>query len=236
MAAPVLACIEVGGSGAQTVTFAADGSSGFLPGAVPDGDRLAIAVPGIVEHGRVVAASNLGWFDVDPTEVLRLGRSADLVLNDGKAQALGEADLRGIDDLTLVALGTGVGGAVVRGGAVVADNLFGHATGYSDRTCACGAVGCLETVAAGWALPDPLPGRLVGPIASALADAIAREAPTELIVIAGGLARRHPSIIITVAGLLPDHIVQPSAAPLRAKSAAAWGLRSAVLAEGAHRA
>ena len=230
-----LACIEVGGSGAQTVRFATDGTVRFVAGAVPDGELLAIAVPGIVDRGRVLAASNLGWFDVDPAETLHLGRHADLVMNDGEAQALGEAALRGVDEVTLVALGTGIGGAVVRDGSVVADNLFGHTPGYSTRICPCGAVGCLETVAAGWALPDPLAADHLGPVASALADAIQREAGTDLIVISGGLARRHPSVVSTVASLLPDRTVEASAAPAEAKSAAAWGLRRAVLGEGARR-
>jgi hypothetical protein len=232
----VLACIEIGGSGAQTVTFEADGTARFWSGAIADADRVAIAVPGIVERGRVVAASNLGWFDVDPAEALHLGRSADVVLNDGEAQALGEAALRGVDDLTLVALGTGVGGAVVNGGAVVADNLFGHATGYSERPCLCGATGCLETVAAGWAMPEPLPPAMVEPIARALAHAIAREPVTRLVVVAGGMTRRHPGIVESVAALLTDHDVEASAAPEEAKSAAAWGLRHVVLGEGVRRA
>lgn len=232
---PVLACIEIGGSGMQTVTFGEDGTAGFLPGAVANGDRLAIAVPGIVERGRVVAASNLEWFDVDPAEMLRLGRHADVVLNDGCAQALGEAELRGVDELTLVALGTGIGGAVVHGGVVVADNLFGHGSGYSDRPCVCGNVGCLETVAGGWALPDPLPAERVQAVADAVAAALDREAPAGLIVVAGGLARRHPGIVTCIAARLPARTVEASAAPAGAKSAAAWGLRSVVLGEGACR-
>ncbi|HEX4905822.1 MAG TPA: ROK family protein [Acidimicrobiales bacterium] len=229
-----LACIEVGGSGSQTVVFDGDGIARFVGGAVPDGDQLAIAVPGIVERGRVVAASNLGWFDVDPAEALRLGRHAELVLNDGEAQALGEAELRGVDDLTLVALGTGIGGAVVAQGAVVRDNLFGHARTYSTRTCACGEIGCLETVAAGWALPDPVGRELVEPIAAALADAIRREAPLGLVVLSGGIAVRYPDIVEAVAALLPEHTIESTAAPTGAKSAAAWGLRRA-LRHGAHR-
>jgi hypothetical protein len=232
---PSLACIEVGGSGAQTVAFDATGRATFVPGAVAGGVLLAIAVPGIIAHGRVVGASNLGWFDVDPAEALHLGRGADLVLNDGEAQALGEAELRGVDDLTLVALGTGIGGAVVRDGEVVRDNLFGHTGGYSKRMCACGNVGCLETVAGGWALPDPVPDVLVGPVASAVADAVVREAPVGLVVIAGGIAARYPGIVATVATLLPEHVVEPTAAPSGAKSAAAWGLRRAIARQDARR-
>ena len=226
----VLACIEVGGSGSQTVVFR-DGEASFLDGASADGaDVVAIAVPGIVAAGRVVAASNLDWWDVDPAEQLGLGRSADAVLNDGEAAALGEAALRGVDDLTYVGLGTGVGGAVVQDGVVTGENLFGHATTYSARACTCGRIGCLETVAAGWALPDPLTEEAITVMTEALAHAIVREplAATELVVVAGGMARRHLEIVRQLGALLPDRIVEPTAAPAAAKSAAAWGLRRVV--------
>ena len=143
------ACIEVGGSGVQTVLFDGDKPPRIVVGAVaPEGAAVAIAVPGWVADGRVLAASNLGWFDVDPAQALGLGVRAQAVCNDAEAAALGESVLRDGADLVYVGLGTGVGGAIVADGAVVAANRFGHATGFSDKTCPCGQIGCLETVAA----------------------------------------------------------------------------------------
>ena len=230
-----ITCIEVGGSGTQTVSFDADGAPSISSGATARaGDIVGVAVPGIVRDGRVVAASNLGWYDVDPAEQLGLPSPAHTVLNDGEASALGEAAIRNVDHLAFVGLGTGVGGAVVRAGQVVAENLFGHAVGFSDRPCQCPQTGCLETVAAGWALPSPLSEDDVEAVAGALARAIHEEpaADVELLVIGGGLAGRYPRIVHAVAERLPSRTVEGSAAPPAAKSAAAWGLRRAMLGSG----
>ena len=228
-----LACVEVGGSGCQTVVFEGDTVS-FHDGARrPDGAELAIAVPGLIEDGRVVAASNLGWFDVDPAAELSLDGRASFVLNDAAAAALGEAALReGVPDLVFVGLGTGVGGAVVAGGTVVAENLFGHATGFSDRPCPCGRIGCLETVVSGWALPAALDATALHAAATLLARAIEAEpaAVPGLVVVAGGIADAHPALISALAAALPDRTVEPSAAPAGAKSASVWGLRHALTA------
>ena len=228
----MLACVEVGGSSVETVTFADDGTIVRVDGAqrAPT-TPLVIATPGIVEGNRVVAASNLGWFDVDPAEALGIGPSAVLVLNDAEAAALGELALRDeSDDLVLVTLGTGVGGAVVLDDIVVAANLFGHERGYSDMACVCGRIGCLETVAGGWALPLPLTERDLDRVARAVATAVDSEplATGGLVVVSGGLARRYPEIVLRVGEYLPQRLVEPSAAPHGFKSAAAWGLRAAL--------
>lgn len=231
------ACVEVGGGGVQTVLLSPGSAPVVLDGAhAPAGLPVLVAVPGLVHAGRVVIASNLGWVDVDPAEQLGLDRHASLVLNDAEAAALGESALRGRADLVHVGLGTGVGGAVVRDGAVVGANLLGHRSPWADAArslppfgdvlCPCGQVGCLETVAAGWALPDPLPADAVPALAAAIAAAVEDEplATPRLVVVAGGLARRHPAVVAAVAAALPDRVVEPSAAPDGAKSAAAWGL------------
>lgn len=229
-----LACVEVGGSGCQTIVFhgdvwvAADGAW------CPPGARLAMAVPGLIEGDRVVGASNLDWYDVDPAEQLGLAGPAALVLNDAEAAALGEAALRSAHgapaDLVFLGLGTGVGGAVVIDGEVMGANLFGHTPGFSELTCRCGAVGCLETVVSGWALPARLDPDQVRIAAEALTAAIAAEAlaTPELVVAAGGMAAANPLLVDALRELLPAHRVESSAAPATAKSASAWGLRHAL--------
>jgi predicted NBD/HSP70 family sugar kinase len=152
-----LVCVEIGGGGVETVLLDEDGTATRLDGlAAPAGLPLLIAVPGIIEDGRVVIASNLGWYDVDPAAQLGLPAPAALVGIVAETAALGVSALRGGTDLVFLGLGTGVGGAVVVDGAATC-NLFAHHPGFSDRTCTCTRTGCLETVAAGWALPDPLP-------------------------------------------------------------------------------
>jgi predicted NBD/HSP70 family sugar kinase len=221
-----LACIEVGGGGVETVVL-----GGLVPQVLsgarpPAGLPVLLAVPGLLDGGRVVAASNLGWFDVDPSEALGIDRPAELLLNDAEAAALGESALRDGAALTYIGLGTGVGGAVVRDGVVVAANLLGHGGAFGEVTCPCGRTGCLETVAAGWALPDPLPAEQLPVVAAALGTAVRDEplATAALVVVGGGLARRHPGVVAALASALPERTVEPTAAPAGVKSAAAWGL------------
>ncbi len=223
---PPVACIEVGGGSIETVVLGTP-SMVILPGVRPPiGLPVLLAVPGLIDSGRVLAASNLGWFDVDPSVALGLDHPAELVLNDAEAAALGEWALRDGEGLTYVGFGTGIGGAVIRDGAVVGTNLLGHSGSFSDVACRCGRTGCLETVAAGWALPDPLSATDIVDVAAAVAAAIRAEplAGTSLVVVAGGVARHYPALVEAVADALPERVVEPTAAPAQAKSAAAWGL------------
>ena len=83
--------------------------------------------------------------------------------NDARAALIGEWRYgagRGVDDVFMITLGTGVGTAAVVGGRPLAGpffaggNLGGHIIVKSGgRLCTCGARGCLETEASGWVLP-----------------------------------------------------------------------------------
>ncbi|MDQ1688060.1 MAG: hypothetical protein QOK42_1035 [Frankiaceae bacterium] len=226
-AGPVAACVEVGASGAQTAVLDHFGRLSFYDGvAVPGDVPVLAAVPGLLSGTHVVAASNLGWFDVPVAEALGLDEPVHLLCNDAEAAALGEQVLRGGEpDLVYVGVGTGVGGAVVRGGAVTG-NLFGHSGSFGARRCPCGSTGCLETVAAGWALGDPASTSELERAAQAIAAAVEAEplATPQLVVLAGGIPRRHPNLLAMVAAALPGRRVEPTIAPPAAKSAAAWGL------------
>jgi predicted NBD/HSP70 family sugar kinase len=224
--------VEVGGSSTQTVVFSPGGRL-ILDGAhQPDDAALALAVPGIIDGTRVVAASNLGWFDVDPVAELGLDGPAVLVCNDAEAAALGEAALRTESDLVYVGLGTGVGGAIVRDLRIVASNRFGHAPAGGTRRCRCGQVGCVETIAGGWALPPRPTENDIGAAALAIARAVRTDplATPDTVVLAGGIVRRHPAVVELVSTALPERLVVRSAAHPDAKSAAAWGLQALVAA------
>jgi predicted NBD/HSP70 family sugar kinase len=234
-----LACVEIGGGSIQTVLFEGDHTT-LLDGAhQPDGFALAFAVPGVIANGVVRLASNLGWKDTDPVVALQLRGPASLVINDAEAAALGEAALRGprgLSRLVYIGVGTGIGGAVIADGTVVRSNLFGHdfpghGTRHGDRRCRCERIGCLETVAGGWALPDPLNEHLVRTVADHLADAITAHelAGDGVVVLAGGIARRYPALAARVAARLPHREIETSLAPAEAKSAAAWGLQYALI-------
>jgi glucokinase len=124
----------------------------------------AVAVPGTVDEGAGIArgAANLGWRDVPLANLIsqRLGLPFALG-HDVRAGALAEGQLgsgRGIGDFLFVTIGTGVGGAIVAGGRVLAGahsraGEIGHLVVRSDgRECACGKRGCLETIASAPAL------------------------------------------------------------------------------------
>ncbi|MEX2394602.1 MAG: ROK family protein [Actinomycetota bacterium] len=237
-----LACVEVGGGSIQTVVFDNGTEPRMLEGAhQPPGAVVAVAVPGVISGGVVREASNLGWKDADPIERLGLEGPALVVLNDAEAAALGEAALRSYDGrLVFIAIGTGIGGAVVDRGRVLRTNLFGHdapghGRSFGDRPCPCGRSGCLETEVAGWALPDPLDARGLERVGRLLAEAIASHelAATGLVVVGGGISRRYEAIVDHVRVFLHGRPVEATRAPIEAKSAAAWGLRSEV--EGATR-
>lgn len=224
----VTACVEVGASSVQTVLLQGRTPVSVRLGAhePPAGAPLLIAVPGFIEGRTVLAASNLGWYDVDPAEALGLAAPADLVCNDAEAAALGESALRtGSPDLVFIGLGTGVGGAVVRQGEVEA-NLLAHLDGFGTATCICTQTGCLETVAGGWALPSTLTPSDLSALAAALAEAVQRElsATPPLVVLAGGLAAAYPQLRDLVQQSLPHRQVEESAAE-GTKSAAPWGLQ-----------
>jgi glucokinase len=83
--------------------------------------------------------------------------------NDARMALLGEyyaGAARGFEDVVMVTLGTGIGGAAMIGGRLLrgkhsqAGNLGGHIpVVLHGRACTCGGIGCAESEAAGWSLP-----------------------------------------------------------------------------------
>ena len=83
--------------------------------------------------------------------------------NDARAALLGEhtaGAARGVSDVLMLTLGTGIGSALLVGGKpfrtsqAQGGNLGGHiAVAVNGRPCTCGAVGCMEAEASTWALP-----------------------------------------------------------------------------------
>lgn len=83
--------------------------------------------------------------------------------NDARGALIGEWRYgagRGVDNVVMITIGTGIGTAVISEGKPLSGpnftggNLGGHILVHTGgRTCTCGAVGCLETEASGWVLP-----------------------------------------------------------------------------------
>lgn len=121
--------------------------------------RLVLSIPGIVdeENGVVIRSTNIPALDGAP-----LGRQLESalgvpvdVINDGHAAAVAEASWgagAGIDDVFVLALGTGIAGAHVVDGRVVTGahgsaGELGHVTiDPMGGECSCGRRGCLETI------------------------------------------------------------------------------------------
>lgn len=125
-------------------------------------DGCGVGVAGMLEgdSGMVAVAPNLGWRNVPfgPMLAQRLGRPVRVV-NDLSAAAWGELHAgagRGMTNLLVVFVGSGVGSALVVDGrlvrgAVGAAGEFGHVkvVAQGGRLCGCGQYGCLEAYAGG---------------------------------------------------------------------------------------
>ena len=130
-----------------------------------EAEALGIGVAAQVDLEGVVRGSpNLGWRNVPLKKKLekQLGLPV-AVTNDVRAATWGEwlyGSGRGVDDLAVLFVGTGVGGGVISGGNVLSGctnsgGELGHITIVSDgRKCRCPNKGCLEAYAGGWAIAE----------------------------------------------------------------------------------
>ena len=125
---------------------------------------VGVGVAGLVdaERSRVYFAPNLRWSQVPVRALLEAATGLPVVVeNDGNIAAWGEYRFgagRGARDITLVTVGTGIGGGIVIDGRLFrgahgAAGEIGHLNAVPDgRPCGCGRNGCLEQYASGNAL------------------------------------------------------------------------------------
>jgi glucokinase len=135
-------------------------AAGVLPSAC---DGLGIGFPAIVdaERGEIISTLPGKLDDLSGVEILQCLRN-ELRLpvkleNDAKLALLGERSsgaARGLRDVVLVTLGTGIGSAVMLDGRLLrsrlgqAGNLGGHlSVDLPGPPCACGNLGCAEALA-----------------------------------------------------------------------------------------
>jgi glucokinase len=156
---------------------AADASAGRVR-------ALAWALPCIISPDGKKVVRTFGKFEDAPRLDLAAWAQETMGLpllleNDARAAALGEWSRgagRGVDDMVMVTLGTGIGTGVIcegrplRGSNGMAGSLGGHtATHVGEATCPCGIEGCLEAQVATWALPGiarARPDFFVNPLAA----------------------------------------------------------------------
>ena len=153
------------------------------PAGLAFGDLAAAGIsfggPVNYEAGTVVTCHHLaGWEGVPFRDIVseRTGLRA-VMDNDANAAALGETVFgaaRECQHVLYVTVSTGIGGGLVLGGRVHRglNSMAGeightHLVPYGPR-CTCGRLGCLESVAAGWAMARDARAALDGGAASAL--------------------------------------------------------------------
>jgi glucokinase len=213
--------------GPDAALAAIDTVAGQVRAATGALDAIGIGFPGLVDHCRGVARSTTmlaGWRDVDLAARVtdRLGVPCALD-NDVNAAAIFELTCRSASDFLYVAIGTGIGGAVVLGG-----ELWRGAGGFAgelghvsvDRTglaCPCGRRGCVHLYASGSAIEaaaELARGRLAARTAADRKLAAVRDAAgalgvaigsalnvldVPLVVLGGGVAELGPLYIDAVA-------------------------------------
>ncbi len=124
-----------------------------------------IGVPGIIdmETGMMRKSANLpGWSDYPVRDEIERRLGARVFLdNDAKMAAFGEKWLgagRDVDNMAMVTLGTGIGGAIILNGKIFygmngMSGEFGHVTIEPNGVpCGCGNHGCAERYASATAL------------------------------------------------------------------------------------
>lgn len=133
-----------------------------VPGGRPLG--IGLGIPGLLDRaaGLSVFSPNLFWHNVPvrPRFEAAFGLPVEMD-NDVRCAALGEFHFgsgRGVRDLILLTLGTGIGSGIIldgrlyRGGAGMAGEI-GHVALKADGPlCNCGKRGCLEALASGTAI------------------------------------------------------------------------------------
>lgn len=163
---------------AQVPTPAREGADAIIAAVVALGERLqrdhgkvtrcGVGTAGVVgEHGEITSATShlSGWAGTKLQD--RLAAALDMpvrVLNDVQAVGLCEALLgaaKGHSSALMLALGTGVGGAIARNGAVdrgahgIAGSVGHHLSPVRrGRPCACGGTDHLESYASGTAMEE----------------------------------------------------------------------------------
>lgn len=149
----------------QVLSNLVDGVEQCLNQGKYEAEALGIGVAAQIDFsGNVLSAPNLNWRDVSIKATLEEELKLPVaVTNDVRAATHGEwwfGSGKGVNDLVVLFVGTGIGGGVVTGGEVLVGcsntgGELGHITIVSGgRRCHCPNNGCLEAYAGGWAIAE----------------------------------------------------------------------------------
>jgi glucokinase len=173
---------------------------------------IGIACAGGIDTARgvvVTPSPNMpDWVDVPLADIVRERFGvATFVVNDASAAALGEHRYgagKGVKDLVLFTLGTGIGGGIIAGGklylgAVGGAGELGHMTIAADGPkCGCGNTGCLEMLASGRAVERDAIARLRRGEKSLLSEMVNGEIEKITAEQVGAAARRGDHLALDV--------------------------------------
>ena len=174
-------------------------------------DCIGIAVAGAIDSNRglVTASPNLpGWLDVPLRYIVQDRYQVDAFLvNDASAAALGEHRFgvgRGVSNLILLTLGTGIGGGIVINGemycgACGSAGEIGHMViDVNGPECACGNRGCLEALSSGTAVARDAIRRITQGEKSSLVEMAEGEIESITAETVGTAARNGDSLALDV--------------------------------------
>ncbi len=137
--------------------------------AVEEISGIGFSFPGLVDSANNrVLSTNKKYDDAPDLDLPRWAKETwNLPLyleNDARMALLGEWQHgagKGFENSVMVTLGTGIGSAVLIGGKLLkgkhfqAGNLGGHFTvNHRGTVCTCGNIGCMESEASTWRLPE----------------------------------------------------------------------------------
>jgi glucokinase len=145
---------------------------------------IGIACAGGIDTGRGVVVTPSphlpDWVDIPLADMIKKKFGVNTYLiNDASAAALGEHRYgagRGVQNLVLLTLGTGIGGGIIADGklylgAIGGAGELGHMTiDVNGPRCGCGNTGCLEILASGTAIARNAIERIKRGEKSSLAD------------------------------------------------------------------
>ncbi|MFC1901571.1 ROK family protein [Chloroflexota bacterium] len=174
---------------------------------------VSLAAAGAIDSGRglITVSPNLpGWHDVPLGDMVRQRYGTDaFLINDASAAALGECRFgagRGVSNLVLLTLGTGIGGGIVINGEIYlgacgSAGEVGHMViDVNGPRCGCGNQGCLEAMASGTAVARDAQARVRQGEKSALVDMVEGKIEAITTEQVGDAARDGDSLALDVLG------------------------------------
>jgi predicted NBD/HSP70 family sugar kinase len=202
---------------------------------------VGISLPGTVDPLRGLCLDSPamgGWENVELAPYLASVTSAPIFVgNDADVLALSErlGHARLYDDLLVLKASTGLGLGIIAGGQVVSGHLgaageIGHTkvAAALGRPCRCGADGCLETLAGGWALVSSLASPAVSHVRDLVALASSGDAAAKSLLRESG--RQLGEVLAVAINLLNPQAVVVGGDMAGAFDVYAAGVRESVYA------